>query len=126
MPFEAFKARVKIVKDEAVVKQWVEDHSFKNEYNCLNVPEPRKLANREEVARHFREVHLPNIVKSVDTHTFTGTAAAGLKFTYPSVFKAPVLDLLMNGTHAVGTFGRPGAGPAISLSFVLVAIAWRC
>lgn len=55
--------------------------------------------------------------------TFTGTAAAGLKFDYPSIFKAPVLDLLVSGEHAVGTFGRPGAGPAISLSFILVAIA---
>jgi hypothetical protein len=75
MPFEAFKARVKIVKDEAVVKQWIEDHSFKNEYNCLNVPEPRKLGSREEVARHFREVHLPNVVKSVPSHTLSGLAA---------------------------------------------------
>ncbi len=55
--------------------------------------------------------------------TFTGTAAAGLKFDYPSIFKAPVLDLIISGRHAVGTFGRPGAGPAISLSFILVAIA---
>jgi hypothetical protein len=79
MPFEAFKARVKIVRDEAVVKQWVEDHSFKTEYDCLNVPEPRKLANREEVAKHFREVHLPNIVKSVEAHTLSGTAARQLR-----------------------------------------------
>jgi hypothetical protein len=79
MPFEAFKARVKIVKDEAVVKQWVEDHSFKTEYNCLNVPEPKKLGNREEVTQHFREVHLPNIVKSVETYTLTGTAARQLR-----------------------------------------------
>jgi APA family basic amino acid/polyamine antiporter len=55
--------------------------------------------------------------------TFTGTAAAGLKFDYPSIFKAPVLDLLISGKNAVGTFGRPGAGPAISLSFLLVALA---
>jgi len=55
--------------------------------------------------------------------TFTGTAAAGLKFDYPSVFKAPVINLLLDGRNAVGTFGRPGAGPAISLSFILVAIA---
>ena len=55
--------------------------------------------------------------------TFTGTAAAGLKFDYPSVFKAPVLDLILSGKNAVGAFGRPGAGPAISLSFILVAIA---
>src|ERR1700732_3840089 len=55
--------------------------------------------------------------------TLTGTAAAGLKFDYPSVFKAPVLDLLIGGKNAVGTFGRPGAGPAISISFLLVALA---
>src|SRR3981189_2450370 len=55
--------------------------------------------------------------------TFTGTAAAGLKFDYPSIFKAPVLDLLISGKNAVGPFGRPGAGPAISLSFIMVALA---
>src|SRR5215471_11717958 len=55
--------------------------------------------------------------------TLTGTAAAGLKFDYPSVYKAPLLNLLLEGSHAVGTFGRPGAGPAIALSFILVAIA---
>jgi APA family basic amino acid/polyamine antiporter len=55
--------------------------------------------------------------------TLTGTAAAGLKFDYPSVFKAPLLNLLISGKDAVGTFGRPGAGPAISVSFLLVALA---
>jgi APA family basic amino acid/polyamine antiporter len=55
--------------------------------------------------------------------TLTGTAAAGLKFDYPSALKAPVLNLLMQGSHAVGSFGRPGAGPAIAVSFLLVAIA---
>jgi hypothetical protein len=79
MPFEAFKARVKIVKDEAIVKQWIEDHSFKTEYNCLNVPEPRKLGSRDELNRHFREVHLPNLVKSVDSYTMSGAAARQLR-----------------------------------------------
>src|SRR5436190_7788192 len=53
----------------------------------------------------------------------TGTAAAGEKLTYDSILHAPVLDLLLHGRAAVSTMGRPGAGPAISLSFVLVAIA---
>jgi hypothetical protein len=79
MPFEAFKARVKIVKDEAIVKKWIEDHSFKTEYNCLNVPEPRKLASREELNRHFREVHLPNLVKPVESHTMGGADARQLR-----------------------------------------------
>src|ERR1019366_6571255 len=63
MPFDVFKSRVKIVKDEAVVKKWVEEQSFKTEYVVLNVPEPLKLANREEVEKHFRAVHKETIVK---------------------------------------------------------------
>src|ERR1700704_6075335 len=53
----------------------------------------------------------------------TGTAAAGEKLSYDSILHAPVLDLLMHGRAAVSVIGRPGAGPAISLSFVLVAFA---
>src|SRR3981189_1483535 len=53
----------------------------------------------------------------------TGTAAAGEKLTYDSILHAPVLDLLMHGRAAVSTMGRPGAGPAISLSFLLTALA---
>jgi len=52
----------------------------------------------------------------------TGTAAAGEEVQYPSILKAPVLDVLFHGMHAAGISGRPGAGPAIALSFFLVAI----
>src|SRR5579863_7049332 len=55
--------------------------------------------------------------------TLTGTAAAGKTETINSIFNATVLDLLSQGTHAGSVMGRPGAGPAITLSFVLVAIA---
>lgn len=79
MPFEAFKNRVKIVRDEAVVKKWIEDQSFKTEYNVLNVPEPLKLPNRDEVEKHFRAVHLGNIVKQVESHTMSGAAARQLR-----------------------------------------------
>jgi APA family basic amino acid/polyamine antiporter len=53
----------------------------------------------------------------------TGTAAAGEKLTHDSILHAPVMDLLIHGSGAVSTFGRPGAGPAISISFLLVALA---
>ena len=78
MPFEAFKARIKIVKDEEVVKKWTEDQSWKTEYTCLNVPEATKLGNREEVEKHFREVHFPVVIKSVQEHTLSGPAAQAL------------------------------------------------
>jgi len=78
MPFETFKSRVRIVKDEAVVKKWVEDQSFKTEYVCLNVPEPLRLPSREAVGKHFRETHLTSIIKAVETHTLSGTASRAL------------------------------------------------
>jgi len=53
----------------------------------------------------------------------TGTAAAGETLAYRSVLHAPVLDLLLHGPGVVSTIGRPGAGPAITLSFILTALA---
>jgi APA family basic amino acid/polyamine antiporter len=58
----------------------------------------------------------------------TGTAAAGEYFQAPSILHAQVLDLVVNylrhgGSAAVLMHGRPPAGPAIALSFLLVAVA---
>ncbi|MEO7299963.1 MAG: hypothetical protein ABI042_15460 [Verrucomicrobiota bacterium] len=79
MQFEEFKSRVKIVKDEAIVKKWIEDQSFKTEFVCLNVADAPRLQTREEVEKHFRETHLANIVKPVDSHTMTGLASRQLR-----------------------------------------------
>jgi hypothetical protein len=79
MPFDAFKARVRIVKDEEVVKKWIDEQSWKIEYNCLNLPEPLKLPNLEEVTKHFRQVHLANIIKPVETVRLTGQASRNLR-----------------------------------------------
>src|SRR5438270_9083462 len=54
--------------------------------------------------------------------TVVGTAAAGQRMSVPSVLNAPVLDLLLHGTSATSMIGRPGAGPGLTLSFILVAI----
>jgi len=79
MPFEVYKSRVKIVRDEAVVKQWVEEQSWKTEYICLNVPEPLKLASRDDVEQHFRATHKDTIIKPVETHMLNGVAARGMR-----------------------------------------------
>jgi len=79
MPFDMFKSRVKIVKDEAVVKKWIEEQSFKTEYVCLNVPEPLKLATLEEVEKHFRVTHKDSIIKPVETLTVAGLPSRSLR-----------------------------------------------
>ena len=51
--------------------------------------------------------------------TVIGTAISGEKFDTSSIFNTPLLDYLIHHTALVG---RPGAGPALALSLVLVAI----
>ncbi|HLK34222.1 MAG TPA: amino acid permease, partial [Terriglobales bacterium] len=58
----------------------------------------------------------------------TGTAAAGENFTVPSILHAQVMDLIIGlirhgNTASVLMHGRPAAGPAIAISFLLVAFA---
>ena len=79
MPFEVYKSRVKIVRDEEVVKKWIEEQSFTTEYICLNVPEPLKLPNREEVEKHFRATHKDTIIKPVEKHTVGGVLSRNLR-----------------------------------------------
>jgi basic amino acid/polyamine antiporter, APA family len=57
----------------------------------------------------------------------TGTAAAGEYSEVPSFWHAQVLDVSQNlvkhgNLHGVLMHGRPPAGPAIALSFILVAV----
>lgn len=79
MPFEVFKSRVKIVRDEAVVKKWIEDQSFTTRYVCLNMPEPLTLDTREAVEKHFHETHLANLVQPVETQRMSGTASRDIR-----------------------------------------------
>jgi APA family basic amino acid/polyamine antiporter len=51
--------------------------------------------------------------------TIVGTAIAGQKLEASSILNAPLLEYLI---HHSASFGRPGAGPAIAISFILVAI----
>src|SRR5438270_597730 len=52
-----------------------------------------------------------------------GTAAAGEQFQ-ASILKTPVLNFIQSWmTHAPLVFGRPGAGPAVMVSFVVAGVA---
>ena len=79
VPFDMFKSRIKIVRDEAVVKKWLEEQSFRTEYTTLNVPEASKLQSREEVENHFKSTHLPNVVRVEESITLDGPAAMALQ-----------------------------------------------
>lgn len=51
--------------------------------------------------------------------TVVGTAIAGQRLQASSILNVPLLEYLI---YRSPSFGRPGAGPAIAISFILVAI----
>ena len=55
--------------------------------------------------------------------TVTGTAAAGKVVPVKSILDATVLDILLHGVKMGAQMGRPGAGPALTVSFIMVAFA---
>ncbi len=85
MPFEAFKSRVRMVKEPEVLEKWKSDQSTREEFFALDSAEgaePVKLADRAAVERHFRaqlsqgmlvavtgevEVHGPVAIHHCDT-----------------------------------------------------------
>jgi APA family basic amino acid/polyamine antiporter len=54
--------------------------------------------------------------------TVTGTAAAGTTKD-PGLLNATVLDIIVHGSAAASSLGRPGAGPALVVSFLMVLVA---
>ncbi|MFQ5696072.1 MAG: amino acid permease, partial [Terriglobia bacterium] len=91
----------------------------------------RLIAETQEPGKRLKKVLGPwalvalgiGAVIGTGVWVLSGTAALGTEVTVPSIWHAPVLDLLLHGADATGTSGRPGAGPAIALSYILVAIA---
>ncbi|MGH9788096.1 MAG: amino acid permease, partial [Candidatus Acidiferrales bacterium] len=89
------------------------------------------IAGTDEPGRRLKKVLGPwalvalgiGAVIGTGVWTLSGTAALGVQLEVPSVWRAPVLDLLLHGADATGIHGRPGAGPAVALSYILVALA---
>ncbi len=67
LPFEVFKSKVRMVKDEAAVKGWLESQSSKLQFLTLNVEEPQTLHSMAAVEEHFRAKHAPNVIKAADS-----------------------------------------------------------
>src|SRR6204780_1428609 len=89
------------------------------------------IASSHEPARQLKRTLGPwslaflgvGIVIGSGIFTVTGTATAGKVLKVDSLLHATVLDLVTSGGHAASTMGRPGAGPAITISFLLVMLA---
>ena len=80
MPLEAYKNRIRMVKDDATIQKWKDEQTQQDEYYPLATAEgeaPIKLANSVEIERHFRLHHAATeIVAAGDHIVVPGPAAA--------------------------------------------------
>ena len=80
MPFDVFKSRVKIVKDEAVVKKWVEEQSFENRIHRAQRAGAGQVRRR---SKKWKNISAPRtrtrIIKPVETHTVAGLPSRSLR-----------------------------------------------
>lgn len=78
MPFEAFKSRIQLVKDEAVLNQWKEQQSSKTEYVAKPIvegAEPVRLPDLEAVKSHFLAEHRASQIQQVASCVLGDTKA---------------------------------------------------
>src|SRR5438477_7843340 len=108
-----------------VPKAGEHDNSGSQLFCCKSID--KLISDSEEPERRLKKTLGPlsltalGIGAVIGSGIFTviGTAIAGQKFDTTSILNAPLLDYLV---HHTATLGRPGAGPALALSLVLVAI----
>ena len=79
LSFEAFKARIETVRDEAAVNAWIESRSSVTECACRLCAEPKNFAERADVEQHLREAHLSALVAAVPSVQITGPASRQLE-----------------------------------------------
>jgi len=79
VPFEKFKSRIRIVKEEEAVNAWIEQSKWRTIWKSLQTEEPIIFARRDEVQAHFRAHHAEGIVDEVETATLTGNAAKAMR-----------------------------------------------
>ena len=77
MNFDAFKDRVRIVREEEVVKKWIEEQSWKTEFKSKAQPEAEAIGSWEALIEDFKSNHLKDTIETGKSLTIS--AAAGLK-----------------------------------------------
>jgi len=68
MPFEVYKGRIRMERDEALIQKWKDEQSSRDEFYPLETPEgtePVKLATLPEVEEHFRANHLAGVLVAI-------------------------------------------------------------
>jgi len=78
MSFFDYQKQVEIVSDPAVVEEWKEQARNVTTYTAKTGEPPLKFTNGAEVERHFRQHHLPGLIRSAPELTIDGVLSRRL------------------------------------------------
>jgi hypothetical protein len=78
MSFVDYQRQIDIVSDPAVVEQWKEQARNVTTYHVKNAEPPQSFSNAADAERHFRQVHLPELLREANELTISGVLSRKL------------------------------------------------
>lgn len=78
MSFADYQKQIEVVSDPAVVEQWKEQARSVTTYTAKDVDPPLTFTNAAEVERHFRQTHLPGLLRTANELTIDGVLSRRL------------------------------------------------
>lgn len=78
MSFQDFQRQIEVVSVPAVVEQWKEQARSITTYTAKNTEPPLTFTSIAEAERHFRQTHLPTLLRSAQELTISGVVSRGL------------------------------------------------
>jgi hypothetical protein len=79
MSFQDFQRQIEIVSDPTVVEQWKEQARAVTTYSTKGIEPPVTFTNVAEAERHFRQLHLPALLRSAAEMTISGVVSDGCR-----------------------------------------------
>jgi hypothetical protein len=78
MSFADYQRQIDIVSDPAVVEQWKEQARNVTTYHVKNAEPPQSFSNAADAERHFRQTHLPGLLREANELTVSGVVSRKL------------------------------------------------
>ncbi|MFL6595321.1 MAG: hypothetical protein ACJ8HQ_07740 [Chthoniobacterales bacterium] len=78
MSFQDFQRQIEIVSDPAVVEQWKEQARSITTYSTKGEETPTTFNNVADAERHFRQTHLPTLLREANELTISGVISRRL------------------------------------------------
>jgi hypothetical protein len=78
MSFADYQRQIDIVSDPAVVEQWKEQARNVTTYHVKDAEPPQSFTNAADAERHFRQMHLPGLLREANELTVSGVLSRKL------------------------------------------------